>query len=283
MASAKPRLAISEISTVAASFEEDVAAYRAAGLDGVGIWEFKLGDDRADLALLRESGLGVASCVPAIPTILPSPALDDGVADPEARVAALEVSVRRLAAFEPACVVCLTGPVGERGAAEARRIVVEGLRRVADAAAAAGVRVGVEPVHTSQRDLLGFLHTIPETLTLLREAGRDDVGIVFDTFHLWDTSDVDDQIARNVDRFAAVHVSDRREPTRGPADRVLPGSGVAGVAKLLAALARAGYDGWYDVEIFSDTSLPDSLWELEPDEFARQAREAFFRTWAAAR
>ena len=43
-------LSLSEISTVGASFEEDVRAYAAAGFDGIGIWEMKLGDDEADLA-----------------------------------------------------------------------------------------------------------------------------------------------------------------------------------------------------------------------------------------
>ena len=36
------RLALSEISTAGASFEEDVAAYAAAGFDAIGLWELKL-------------------------------------------------------------------------------------------------------------------------------------------------------------------------------------------------------------------------------------------------
>ena len=49
------RLSLSEISTVGATFEEDVRAYAAAGFDAIGIWEFKLPpDDEANLALLAE-------------------------------------------------------------------------------------------------------------------------------------------------------------------------------------------------------------------------------------
>ena len=54
---------LSEISTVAASFADDLAAYRAAGFDGIGIWESKLGDDDADLAAFRASGLRATNCV----------------------------------------------------------------------------------------------------------------------------------------------------------------------------------------------------------------------------
>jgi len=66
------KIALSEISTPGASFAEDVAAYAAAGFDGIGIWEFKLpqGEDEASLRMLRASGLGAANCVPAVPSLL---------------------------------------------------------------------------------------------------------------------------------------------------------------------------------------------------------------------
>ena len=61
------RLGLSEISTVGALFADDVAAYAAAGLDAIGIWEFKLpDDDDASVALLHDAGIAVANCVPAV-------------------------------------------------------------------------------------------------------------------------------------------------------------------------------------------------------------------------
>jgi sugar phosphate isomerase/epimerase len=81
-----------------------------------------------------------------------------------------------------------------------------------------------------------------------------------------------------------VHVSDWREPTRGWADRALPGDGGAGVPAILGALERAGWDGFYDLEIFSDNgtfgaAYPDSLWDVEPDELVRRGRESFIQCW----
>jgi sugar phosphate isomerase/epimerase len=83
-----------------------------------------------------------------------------------------------------------------------------------------------------------------------------------------------------------VHVADWREPTRGWADRVLPGEGVAPLPEILGALERAGWDGYYDLEVFSDNGTfgnawPDSLWEVPADELARRGREAFEQTWDA--
>ena len=183
------KIALSEISTPAASFAEDVAAYAAAGFDGIGIWEFKLPeDDAASARLLRESGLGAAYCVPAIPSLLQLalPGME-GPPDPAERVEALCASMGRLARFEPACVVCLTGPTGDRSEAEARALVRDGLRQVAAAARAAGVRLGLEPTHSSESDETSFLSSIGETIALLDEAGLDDVGVMVDSVHVWDT------------------------------------------------------------------------------------------------
>ena len=95
------KLSLSEISTVGASFAEDVAAYAAAGFDGIGIWEFKLpDDDGANVEALRKAGLGVANCVPAVPSILPLrlPGME-GPPDARERIDALCASMRRLAAY----------------------------------------------------------------------------------------------------------------------------------------------------------------------------------------
>jgi len=138
------KLSLSEISTPNASFEDDVRAYAAAGFDAIGIWEFKLPeDDAANRALLREAGLAVASCVPAVPSILPIflPGMEKP-SDPSERVAALVASAKRLAAYEPECVVCLTGAAGDFEPSRARALVVDGLREVAAAAEEAGQAAG---------------------------------------------------------------------------------------------------------------------------------------------
>ena len=86
---------LSEISTVAATFEDDLRAYAAAGFDGIGIWEMKLGEDEAaDLAAFRASGLRATNCVPAVPSILPN-AVIEGPADVDERVRSICASMHR--------------------------------------------------------------------------------------------------------------------------------------------------------------------------------------------
>ncbi len=270
------RLSICEFTTLGASFDEDLAAYRAAGIEGIGVCEIKLGEGAAER--LRESGLRATHCVPGVPSILPLP-LMEGPEEPEERVGALCASVWRLAELDPVCVQFLTGPAGGRH--DAREIVREGIHAVAAAGKAAGLRVALEPMHPTQADVFSFVHTIPDALALI---DGEPVSIMLDTWHVSDP----DAIAPFVDAIAGVHVADRREPTRSHFDRVLPGDGVLDLAAVFRTLEAGGYEGWYDVEIFSDNgafgdAFPDSLWDVDPTELARRARESTERVWEERR
>jgi sugar phosphate isomerase/epimerase len=265
------RLSLSEISTVGASFAEDVAAYAAAGFDAIGIWEYKLpDDDDANRELLREHGLAVANCVPVVPSVLQLeiPGLE-GPADPDARIA-LVASMHRLAAYEPESVLCLSGPVGARSLDEARTIVLDGLSEVAVAARAAGVRLGLEPVNPLLAEAASFVTSLADAAALLDAAGLDDVGVMLDTYHAWDDAGAAEWSAANAGRVTGVHVCDRPgDPTRG--DRLLPGESGSRTAELVTAVRSAGWDGSLDVEIFSE---PTRFWGLEVGEAARRAHAA---------
>jgi sugar phosphate isomerase/epimerase len=278
----EPRFAVSEFSTMPLSYDEDLAAYAAGGAAGIGLAEAKLpeGRDQESLTKLRESGLKATICLPAGLSVLPLPAFP-GPDDPEERVASLCASVRRLAPFEPETILCLTGPVGDRDPQEARRIVVEGLREVARAGEEAGVRVALEPIHASARDDFTLVDNIPDVVELLDEVGVPSMGIVFDTWHLWDTPDVLDHIRAQAHRFPAVHVNDWRDPTRGWDDRALPGEGIMDLPAMFGALEAGGFDGWYELEIFSTETYPDSLLKLDPAELVRRGKSGFLRAWEA--
>ncbi len=288
MASGGPRVSISQISTFAAPFAADLAAYTAAGLDGIGVWELKLGEGPDDelLEALDASGLARASAVPAVPSILPLPLLG-GPEDPRERLDALLGSLRRLAPFRPSGIVCLTGTAAGRDAGEARGIVVDGLRELAAEAERLDLRIALEPYQRDGGGEWTIASTIPEALELIRDAGDSPaLALQFDVWHLWNTDSLLDDIAAHVDRFAGVHVCDVRRPTRGWADRSAPGDGAADVPRILRALDEAGFDGLYDIEIFSDdgtfgSTYDDSLWRLDPTEAAVRLRDAFAACWSA--
>jgi len=273
-----PRFSISQVSTLAARFADDVRAYADAGVDGIGIWELKLGDD--SLAEFRASGLASATAVPVVPSIHPLPLLHGPGAARE-RIDALLRSLEVLAPYEPAAILCFTGP-GDRETA------VRGVREIAREAERLGLRLAVEPFQLEGIESWSILNTLGDAAGFVEEVGSDAVGIQFDVWHLWNSKDVLDEIPRYAHLIAGVHVNDWREPTRGWADRVLPGNGAADLPALLGVLDDVGWEGFYDLEIFSDngafgSAYPDSIWDLDAAELARRGRDAFIHCWSNRR
>jgi sugar phosphate isomerase/epimerase len=281
------RFSVGEMTTFNLSFEEDLAAYREAGAEGIGIDASKLRDERRDVEAFRKSGLAASVCFGAVPSILPLESWGGGPTEPEARIEALCMEVRRLAAFEPTACACVTGPLGDYEPARAREIAVDGIRRAAQAAADVGVQLVLEPMHSSIGDDWSFVTTLPEAVSILDEVDEPNTGLVFDIWHLWDTSDLLEHIRANAKRFVMVHVNDWRDPTRSWCDRVLPGDGIADTLGIFRALQEGGFDGWLELEIFSDDGqfghdFPDSLWKWDPVELVRTGRDKAYRLWESA-
>jgi sugar phosphate isomerase/epimerase len=274
----QPLFSISQISTLPASFAEDVRAYAAAGVDGIGIWEMKLGE--GSLEAFQASGLGSATAVPAVPSVHPLPLLP-GPDSVRERVDALLHSLEVLAPYAPAAILCFTGP-GDREAA------VRGVREVAREAERLGLRLALEPFQLEGIESWSILNTLGDAAEFAEEVGSHAVGIQFDVWHLWNTPALLEEIPRHAHLLAGVHVNDWRDPTRGWADRVLPGDGAADLPAILGVLDDVGWDGFYDLEIFSDnggfgSAYPDSLWDLDAAELARRGRDAFFNCWSERR
>jgi sugar phosphate isomerase/epimerase len=278
-----PLFAVSEFTTPALGFTDDLTVYRAAGADGIGISEAKLRDDREDLKQLRRSGLGVSSFFPTAGTILPTPMVP-GADEPQARVAAIAAGIRRLAPFRPECCSVSTGPRGRYERDEALAIVVSGLGTLAQEAEDAGMRLAVELMHPSLADQFSFMTSMPFAVALLDSVGHPNVGIALDCWHLSDDPDVLEQVRIYAPRVAGVHLNDRRQPTRSWCDRVLPGDGVIDIAGVLGALDEGGYRGWFELEVVSDDGsvehdYPDSLWKWDPLKLVSRGRSQFFALW----
>ncbi|HLI15496.1 MAG TPA: sugar phosphate isomerase/epimerase family protein [Acidimicrobiales bacterium] len=280
----EPRLSISAATTYDASYEEDLAGYAAAGVAGIGIWEYKIvgRDDAALVDALEASGLRATVCVPGAPSMFPN-TLFPAPADPRDRLASLRASIKRFARFNPASCLVLASFPPDDDPERARPVIVDGLRAAAETAGEAGVRLVLEPL----RRELGTLAVLPsEALALIEEVGATNIDLLLDTWHFWDLPGIREELAAHVGRIGAVQINGRAPQPRSWCDRLLPGEGVIDLPGFIATLESAGYRGWYDVEVFSDNGrygerYPDSLWALPAAEVARRAVEGFRRAWAA--
>lgn len=276
------KLAISVVTTWGSSLDEDIENYAAAGADGIGVWEYKLmdGRDREVAARLRDRGLRAAICGPLVPSVLPDFFFKEP-RDPSERVAALCDAVARFAQFDPVAVLCVTGDPRELGEREARKVVVKGMREVARFAADKGVLLGIEPQRADQNPLVT---SVSAAVALVDEIGLENVGVLADIYHFWDLPGIEKELGECADRLVGVQLSDYRNPTRGPIDRVLPGDGVIDTRGVFRVLDQAGFDGWYDVEVFSDDgrfgdAYPDSLWAEDPRDVASRAVRQVRNLW----
>jgi sugar phosphate isomerase/epimerase len=283
-----PRYAVNEWSTPHNSVFDDIEQIARTGGRGIGLFEGKF-DDGSDAAIqeaMRRHSLNATFCVPRTWTILPVPFNAPGMErDPAARTELICESIRRLAVFEPEVIVVGPGVSGDpshpAGPVEA---VHEGLARVADVAADHGQQIGFELLAERRGSPL---HNLPDIVAFIDDVGRDNVGILFDVYHSWCEPDLHDRLRQFAPRINSVHINDVRVEERSSFDRVLPGDGRGVAPEIIATLIEAGYQGWWELEVFSDdgtfgNDFPDSLWKLPHGALLERAKSAFDSAYAEA-
>jgi sugar phosphate isomerase/epimerase len=149
---------------------------------------------------------------------------------------------------------------------EIRAKTSRSLVELADIAAPFGVRLALEPVSFTP------LCTLAQALEVLDEAGRDNVGLCLDTFHLWTGGTPWDEVAAlDASLIVIAHISDvtpRQGEHWSDADRdVLPGDGILPLKQGIEAIHATGYDGVWSVEL-----LGAHHWEWDPVVLARELK-----------
>ena len=126
---------------------------------------------------------------------------------------------------------------------------VDNIRQVADIARQFNLKVGAEFVRSST-----YMASLPTALRLHREAAHASFGIVFDCYHFWSgPSKFEDMDAIRPGEILHAHLNDTQDLPRELLDlqsRVIPGDGVAPLARILRKLVDQGYAGPISVELF---------------------------------
>jgi D-psicose/D-tagatose/L-ribulose 3-epimerase len=118
---------------------------------------------------------------------------------------------------------------------------VAGVRAVAEQAAAAGVRLALEPLNRFETDLV---NTTEQGLAFCADVGAANVGLLLDTFHLnIEEKSVGGAIRAAGERLFHVHACEN--------DRGTPGTGHVPWREVADALRAIGYDGQLVIESFT--------------------------------
>lgn len=270
------RLTVNQRTTCRWSLAEAIAGCEQAGLGGLGLWRPRLseyGEDQA-VELIRESGLAVSSLswIGAFTGIYDYSYLD-AVADGHDALALA-------AELRAATLIVASGPRRGHTRRHARRLVADGLRSLADIAAARGVTLVLEPMRSPDFSNWTFLSTIDDTLEVLDLCRHPAVKLAFDVYHLGCEPGLLERLPSLVPRIGLVQWSEPRWSTMDPAElrsreQTAP---AASLDDIMTGLLAGGYGGYFEIETWSE-----SVWESDYDELLAGAAESFAARWRTLR
>src|SRR5215203_2425383 len=246
------KLALNGATTMRADLETDLRAATSAGFDYLEIWAAKLRAFLNEKSTSELKDLFTESGVPplSINSIEHITFRDRHVY--ESIKQECEELSRIAAAIGCPCIVVVPGPLPKEGAsrdaviAESVRVLTE----LCEISAAHDVSLAFE--------FLGQLDCSVPTLDLaaeiVREVGRQDVGLVIDSFHFYAGGSTVEMIdALDPKLIQIFHINDAEDLPRNQLQdrhRLLPGLGILPLREMVAAFRRTGYDKVASVEIF---------------------------------
>lgn len=261
----KPTLA--QVSTLAATFADDVADYAAAGCETIEIWLTKLEDYVAANSVDAARDLFTAHHIAA-----PVASFQGGLFEPDdaAREQHWELFSRRLELCQQLGVGTLVVALDLARPASTDTLgqYVAQLAAAGEVAARHDVRLACE--FQAGR---GFANNLRTAASLIAETGVANVGLCLDLFHFYcgPSKEADLQLLTCENLFH-VQLCDLAGPPRElavDADRILPGDGEIALGSLVDRLGEIGYDGCVSVELMNP-----QIWQIPPTQFADVALTA---------
>jgi sugar phosphate isomerase/epimerase len=263
------RLCLHTITTKPWSIEEAAKYYTAAGVKGITVWRDALlnCDIRQTGEMLRQNGLSVVSLCrggffPSVDQDKRKIAIDDN------RKAIEEAF---MLGTDKIVLVCGADP--KQSLEDSRKQISDGIESIIPEAAEAGVKLAIEPLHPMYADTRSAINTIAQANDLAEALNSPWVGVAVDVFHLWWDPDLENGIKRcgRNNNLLAFHICDWKSPTTDMLnDRGLMGEGCIPLRKIRSWVEDAGFNGFIEVEIFSNV-----YWKMDQSEFLDKIVKAY--------
>jgi len=151
----------------------------------------------------------------------------------------------------------LSGKAAYTDIGRARNEVFDGIAASLEYARTVGMPLAIEPLHPMQAAERACINTLEHALDVcdaLDPQQSGALGVALDIYHVWWDPKLQQQIERaGKQRLLAYHVCDWLTPTRDLLnDRGMMGDGVVELKKIRGWVEQAGYEGFAEVEIFSE-------------------------------
>lgn len=248
---AKPTmtLAMHQFTSAAAGYRKALEGWAKAGIrhvepSAVALDDFLKTDTLASAKrVLTDNGLTIVCGVTGVLGLIdPNPKFEEN----------LNVFKKRCEQFAALGAPIVYTPVGTAAkfAATDYSRCIDDVRRVAETARSFDLKIAAEFVRNST-----FLAALPTALKLHRQVAHPNFGILFDCYHFWSgPSKFEDMDQIRPGEIIHAHLNDTPDMPWEQLDlitRVIPGDGVAPLAKILRKLADKGYSGPISVELFA--------------------------------
>ena len=263
------KLCVHTITTKPWAIEQSAEEFGKAGIGGISVWRDTL--DGRDIAktgdMLRANGLEIVSLVRG--GFFPS--FDSGK-----RKESLEdnrLAIDEAEALGCPMVVLVCGAEPRISLQKSRDQIKAGIEAILPYAENANVKLAIEPLHPMYADTRSAVNTMEQANDMAEYFKSDYVGVAVDVYHLWWDPHLEQEIYRcgRQDNLFAFHICDWVSPTVDMLnDRGLMGDGCIDVKQIRGWVEKAGFDGFNEVEIFSNKH-----WAEDQHEFLEKINSAY--------
>jgi len=261
------RLSLNQITTERWNLKEAVEGCVRADVPWIALWRHKVAETglAESKRLVRDAGLKVSSLCRG--GMFPAAT----AAEREKRIEDNMRAIDEAAELGAEVLVLVCGPAPDKRIDEARKMVEEGIARIAPYAESCGVKLGIEPLHPMYAAERSVINTLAQANTIAEAYSSSQVGVVVDVFHVWWDPELYREIDRAKGRILGFHVSDWIVPTPDLLmGRGMMGDGVIDLRRIRTAVEAAGYDGPIEVEIFNQT-----IWDMPGDDVLALMKERY--------
>lgn len=261
------QLCIHTITTKPWSIEEAAKSYSVEGIKGITVWRDALANRNIKQTgqLLHDHGLNIISLCRG--GFFPNK-------EKEKRKLAIEDNLKAIgeaADLGTQLIVLVCGADPAQSLEDSRKQIQEGIQTILPQAKAAGVKLAIEPLHPMYADTRSAINTLAQANDMAEQINSPYVGVAVDVYHLWWDPSLEREIKRCGKNVFAFHICDWNSPTVDILlDRGLMGDGCIPVNKIRSWVEATGFNGFYEVEIFSN-----KYWQEDQSQFLTKIIKAY--------